>query len=100
MALCAWIEKFWAWTDSDGHLENVLTRDELLDNVMLYWLPRCGASAARLYWESIGQVNQTITGPLSDTVTVPVGWSIFPAELQRPSSRSGRAPWPGTFPRG
>jgi len=47
-ALCAWIiEKFWAWTDSDGHPENVLTRDELLDNVMLYWLPGCGASAAR-----------------------------------------------------
>jgi epoxide hydrolase len=37
---CAWIvEKFWAWTDCDGHPENVLTRDELLDNVMLYWLP-------------------------------------------------------------
>jgi pimeloyl-ACP methyl ester carboxylesterase len=43
-ALCAWIvEKFWAWTDNDGHLENVLTRDELLDNLMLYWLPATGA---------------------------------------------------------
>ena len=49
----AWIvEKFWAWTDCDGHPENVLTRDELLDNVMLYWLPATGASSARLYWES------------------------------------------------
>ena len=39
-AQAAWIvEKFWAWTDCDGHPENVLTRDELLDNVMLYWLP-------------------------------------------------------------
>src|SRR5215469_15303498 len=48
VALCAWIvEKFWAWTDRDGHPDSVLTRDELLDNVMLYWLPRCGASAAR-----------------------------------------------------
>ena len=37
---CAWIvEKFWAWTDCDGDPENVLSRDELLDNVMLYWLP-------------------------------------------------------------
>src|SRR2546423_386576 len=53
-ALCAWIiEKFQAWTDCDGHPENVLTRDELLDNLMLYWLPRAGASSARLYWESI-----------------------------------------------
>jgi epoxide hydrolase len=65
----------------------VPTRDELLDHVTLYWLPRCGASAARPYWESIDQVNRWITGPVSDTVTVPVGCSIFPAELQRPSRR-------------
>ena len=45
-ALCAWIvEKLWAWTDHDGRLESVLTRDELLDNVMLYWLPGTGASS-------------------------------------------------------
>ncbi|MDR0341841.1 MAG: epoxide hydrolase 1 [Nocardiopsaceae bacterium] len=87
-ALCAWIiEKFWAWTDSDGHPENVLTRDELLDNVMLYWLPSTGASAARLYWESIGQVNRWISGSALDPVDVPTGCSIFPKELQRPSRR-------------
>jgi hypothetical protein len=38
-----------------GDLAAVLTRDELLDNLMLYWLPGTGASAARLYWESIRQ---------------------------------------------
>jgi pimeloyl-ACP methyl ester carboxylesterase len=87
-ALCAWVvEKFWAWTDSDGHPENVLSRDELLDNVMLYWLTRSGASAARLYWESIRQVNEWISGPLTDSVTVPTGCSVFPKELQRPSRR-------------
>ena len=89
VALCAWIvEKFWAWTDCDGHPENVLTRDELLDNLMLYWLPRTGASsAARLYWESIRQVDQWISGATTDTVSVPTGCSIFPKELQRPSRR-------------
>jgi pimeloyl-ACP methyl ester carboxylesterase len=87
-ALCAWIiEKFWAWTDCDGDLENVLTRDELLDNLMLYWLPRTGASSARLYWESIRQVNEWISGRATDTVAVPTGCSIFPKELQRPSQR-------------
>jgi pimeloyl-ACP methyl ester carboxylesterase len=87
-ALCAWIiEKFWAWTDCDGHLENVLTREELLDNLMLYWLPRTGASSARLYWESIRRVNEWISGPTTDTVAVPTGCSIFPKELQRPSRR-------------
>ena len=88
VALCAWIvEKFWAWTDCDGHPENVLTRDELLDNLMLYWLPRTGASSARLYWESIRQVNELISGPVHDVVEVPTGCSIFPKELQRPSRR-------------
>jgi epoxide hydrolase len=87
-ALCAWIiEKFWAWTDCDGHPENVLTRDELLDNLMLYWLPGTGASSARLYWQSARQVNEWISGPLTDTVTVPAGCSVFPKELQRPSRR-------------
>jgi epoxide hydrolase len=87
-ALCAWmVEKFWAWTDCDGQLENVLTRDELLDNVMLYWLPGTGASSARLYWESIRQVNRWISGATEDTVAVPTGCSIYPKELQRPSRR-------------
>ena len=49
----AWIvEKFWSWMDCDGHPENVLSRDELLDNVMLYWVTASAASSARLYWES------------------------------------------------
>ena len=62
-----WIlEKFWSWTDCDGHPENVLTRDELLDNVMLYWLPANAASSARLYWESFRGALA-----ISDPVTVP-----------------------------
>jgi epoxide hydrolase len=87
-ALCAWIiEKFYAWTDNDGDLASILTRDELLDNLMLYWLPRTGASSARLYWQSLRQVNEWISGAVTDPVTVPTGCSIFPKELQRPSRR-------------
>jgi pimeloyl-ACP methyl ester carboxylesterase len=74
-AQCAWIvEKFWAWMDCDGHPENVVTRDELLDNVMLYWLPGTGASSARLYWESFAERDER-------TIEVPVGCSIFPKEI-------------------
>ena len=77
----AWIvEKFYAWTDCDGHPENVLTRDELLDNVMLYWLPGTGASSGRLYWESFRGVDFT-------EIEVPVGCSIFPKEIFRTSRR-------------
>ncbi|MFF3225909.1 epoxide hydrolase family protein [Nocardia suismassiliense] len=87
-ALCAWIiEKFWAWTDCAGHPENALTKDELLDNLMMYWLPGTGASAARLYWESIAQVDEWISGEVTSTVDVPTGCSVFPKELQRPSRR-------------
>ena len=87
--LCAWIvEKLWSWTDCDGHPENAVSRDELLDSVMLYWLPCTGASSARLYWESLGKVDAWIAGdgPI-DTVDVPTGCSIFPKEIQRPSRR-------------
>jgi pimeloyl-ACP methyl ester carboxylesterase len=77
----AWIlEKFWAWTDCDGHPENVLTRDELLDNVMLYWLPATAASSARLYWESF-------VDPPRAEIHVPAGCSIFPKEIFRASRR-------------
>ncbi len=79
----AWIiEKFWAWTDCDGHPENVLTRDEMLDNVMLYWLPATGASSARLYWESFNDFTTKL-----GKVTVPVGVAMFPKEIIRPSRR-------------
>jgi pimeloyl-ACP methyl ester carboxylesterase len=78
---CAWIlEKFWAWTDCDGHPENALTRDEMLDNVMLYWLPATGASSARLYWESFNRNRQA-------EVSAPTGCSIFPKEIIRISRR-------------
>lgn len=76
----AWIlEKFWAWTDNDGHPEDVLTRDELLDNIMLYWLPGAAASSARLYWESAARRS----GP----VAAPTGISVFPREIFRTSRR-------------
>ncbi|HEV8559374.1 MAG TPA: alpha/beta fold hydrolase [Actinophytocola sp.] len=86
--LCAWIiEKFQSWTDSAGSPEDALTRDQLLDNLMLYWLPRTGASAARLYRESFRQISDWILKSTSDTVSVPTGASIFPRETVRPSRR-------------
>ena len=72
----AWIiEKFWAWMDCDGHPENVLSRDELLDNVMLYWVPGTGASSARLYWESFASFGA------AGRVELPTGIAAFPKEI-------------------
>ena len=77
----AWIvEKFWSWTDCDGDPLNALTADELLDNVMVYWLTNSAASSARLYWESFKH-------PDFSPITVPSGISIFPHEIFRCSRR-------------
>jgi pimeloyl-ACP methyl ester carboxylesterase len=78
----AWIlEKFWAWTDCDGHPENALSRDEMLDNIMLYWTNAAATSSARLYWESFGRYRPNPVG-------IPTGVAAFPKEIL-PASR----PW-------
>ena len=77
----AWIyEKMYAWTDNQGAPEDALTMDEMLDNIMLYWLPANAASSARLYWESFN-------GEGGATIDLPVGASIFPKEIFRSSRR-------------
>jgi epoxide hydrolase len=77
-----WIyDKFHAWTDNRGNPEDVLSMDEMLDNIMLYWLPGAAASSARLYWESIA------TAFIPRLLDFPVGLSIFPREISRPSRR-------------
>jgi epoxide hydrolase len=77
----AWImEKFHGWSDCDGHPETVFSRDHLLDNVTLYWLTNSGASSARLYWHSFRQI-------IGDVVTVPMGGTLAPYEIFRPSRR-------------
>ena len=77
----AWIlEKFYQWTDCDGHPENAISRDELLTNVMFYWLTETAASSARLYWESFGDFN-------GGEVKTPTGVSIYPKEIFKASER-------------
>lgn len=79
VAQLAWIvEKFGAWTDCDGHPENAVSRDEMLDEVMIYWVTATGASSARLYWESFGAFGS------GDRVEVPTGVASFPREIGRP----------------
>ncbi len=79
----AWIlEKFCAWTDCDGDPLNILDRDELLDNVMLYWVSASAASSARLYWESFAPGRRK-----AHTVGVPTGVSVFPKEIVTPVRR-------------
>ena len=75
VALAAWIlEKVFYWTDNDGSPWDALSMDQVIDDVMLYWLPATGASAARLYWESFADFGD-------GKVTIPAGASAFPKEI-------------------
>jgi pimeloyl-ACP methyl ester carboxylesterase len=73
----AWImEKFYFWTDNDGsNPETAVTKDEILDEVMLYWLPGTAASSGRLYWESFGKDRG------SGRIELPTGVAAFPEEI-------------------
>ena len=79
----AWIvEKFYQWMDCDGHPENIVSRDELLDNIMVYWLTGSGASSARLYWESFGGGEGR-----EQPVSIPMGATISTKDIFRTSER-------------
>ena len=73
----AWIyEKFNAWTDHDD-VESALTKDQMLDDISLYWLTNSAASSARIYWE-----NKPATY-VGGKIDLPVGVSVFPREIFR-----------------
>ena len=75
--LMAWIvEKFRAWSDCDGDPENAFTRDQLITNVMLYWLTETATSSTRLYWER----QHSGEGP-PEYVPVPTGVARYPKEI-------------------
>jgi pimeloyl-ACP methyl ester carboxylesterase len=80
--LAGWIvEKFRAWSDCDGDIEKSFSKDELLTNIMIYWVTGCIGSSVRLYYES-----RHILGGLGagEKVSVPTGYAAFPHELTRP----------------
>jgi pimeloyl-ACP methyl ester carboxylesterase len=79
VALAGWIyEKLQVWSDtscaSGRDAWDVLGRDAVLDNIMLYWLTGTGASSARLYWESFGGGNEGV-------IALPAGASAFPKDI-------------------
>lgn len=93
VALATWMyEKFWEWTDNNGRPEDALTRDQMLDDISLYWFTGTGTSSARLYWEGVGATIRgadffsSARGGV-ERIQVPMGASIFPL---KPSSRHGR----------
>lgn len=86
IGLAAWIgEKFKTWSDCDGDIESVFSKDQLLENIMLYWVTGTINSAMRLYYESIGP-DRASTAPLA-RIETPTAHARFPAEI-RPTPRA------------
>src|SRR5918911_1689893 len=66
----------------DGEPSGHLTRDQIVDNITLYWLTGTGASAARWYWE-LGRAQALAAGQPPPEVSLPVGFTTFPGEIFR-----------------
>ena len=76
--LAAWMyDKFADWTDSGGDPERVLTKDEMLDDITLYWLTNTAVSSARLYWENNANNFNAVD------VNIPAAITVFPGEIYR-----------------
>lgn len=77
VGLAGWIvEKFRTWSDCHGEIESVFTKDELLTNIMIYWVTQTINSSTRLYYE-VAHQRETV----SERVEVPTAVAVFPAEI-------------------
>jgi len=87
--LAGWIvEKFRTWSDCGGDVEKRFSKDELLTNIMIYWVTETINSSVRLYCETMRTGR---FAPAGERVTVPTGCSIFPKEIIRPPRRWAEA---------
>ncbi len=82
VGLAAWVvEKFRRWSDCRGDLESTFTKDELLTNIMLYWVTGAIGSS---FWPYYARWHGPWPIPEGARVTVPTGYVEFPAEILRP----------------
>jgi pimeloyl-ACP methyl ester carboxylesterase len=84
--LAAWIlvhPGFGQWTYGDDP-KTLPTKDQVLDDVTLYWLTNSAASSARLYWESGGQSVVGSAAQKTTEISLPVAITVFPEDVYRP----------------
>ena len=80
--LAAWIaEKFRAWSDCDGVIENAIPRDEVLANISLYWFTGAIGSS---FWPYHARMHGPWPIPEGRKIEVPTGYAEFPKEILRP----------------
>jgi pimeloyl-ACP methyl ester carboxylesterase len=74
-------DKFADWTYSGGDPEKSLTKDEMLDDISLYWLTNTATSGAQLYWENNANNFNAVD------ISIPAAITVFPGEIyQAPKS--------------
>jgi pimeloyl-ACP methyl ester carboxylesterase len=84
--LAAWVlvhPGFAQWTYGDDPTK-APTRDEVLDNITLYWLTNSATSSARLYWENGARGVLSATAQKTAEITLPVAITVFPEDVYRP----------------
>jgi Predicted hydrolases or acyltransferases (alpha/beta hydrolase superfamily) len=82
VGLAAWIiEKFRAWSDCDGAVERRFSKDELLTNIMIYWVTETISSSVRIYYENARAPLMLQPG---QHIAVPAGIALFPKEISLP----------------
>ncbi|HEY4369809.1 MAG TPA: epoxide hydrolase [Steroidobacteraceae bacterium] len=93
----AWMyEKFVQWSDNRGHAEGVLDRDEMLDDISLYWLTNTSASASRFYWENNNN-NFSADAQKTHDIKVPVAITVFPYEIYQTPKRWAERAYPSLY---
>ena len=76
----AWIyDKFAAWTYTDGEPERELSKDDMLDDITLYWLTNSATSSAQLYWENNNN-NFNAVNQKTMEIAIPVAVTVFPVK--------------------
>lgn len=80
--LAGWIiEKFYYWSDCNGKLENVFTKDELLTNLTIYWATQTINSAINIYYEAVALLAQLSKQAAIKKVEVPTAVALFPKDM-------------------
>jgi pimeloyl-ACP methyl ester carboxylesterase len=78
VGLAAWIFDY-----NNGEPARRLNRDDVLDNITLYWLTNTATSAARIYWETAGQSVVLASAQKTSDISLPVAITVFPDEVYR-----------------
>jgi len=78
---------------NNGEPERLLSKDQMLDDITLYWLTNTAASSARLYWENHSNILSAVALKTAE-ISLPVAITVFPEEIYRAPETWARRAFP------